>query len=798
MAIWYLNSYENGKLNITIVYTILVMEERIQQIPVIKEKYNNYEEITSEQIREDKEFCYSLVNTDDYKSYYSDEYREIILDNFESLDTLNININKNYNWYDYLLNLVLECDCNFNPCKNSLLSKMCNGGDGENLEKTLDTIVLNLFELSRDIKNKNVIKNKDDLVDGEKTCDCICNMFKRKETEELDKDIKIKLIGKGAKGIVYKVSYKNNDTKNNVVLKLMKGIGLGKLRSYKTSNDKTVITTKGFLNQSLVGFALMKYMGQTGNIIKNYDYSYCMSKKLGMNLMEEANGDLSDLFLKDLSNDEIEDIFLQLMYCLLTMQDKCDFVHNDLKDKNIFYKEVDDSSDIFREYEINNKEIMYNSKSKYTILLGDFDRSICGFKFIDNNGDVDDEYRGDLYFAPQVSTQTGSLRHMIRKITMSYCSISGDVEIKKRQNRELPIELDREYVNVEKINDLYCQIRFGYLNSKTQWENMKSILKIGKSLDILTIMLSLLNIRKFREWFLNKYENFYKTMFFDEDIEKIKSIFEDNMVDEYGAKKKSKDNFEVGESKYSSMAKILELLKKEKIQIPLDSNMAMKKLLGFRENIVLNFTQYFRENQTNMLGSQIACLEKDIDRGLYYDDNGEKYSKAEDVVELLKKFDLEKPYNDKAKIVCSYLCQSAWVPYVKWFSDKFETEIIGPNYGNNIIVFRYINGNLSIIQLRNYVYYNREDRIENEIPPSAVYYSIKLNINLKIEETVKMENCTCTFYVQGNGEDGENKVKKHDGYLEKMCKNIKNNNETGLLNKIEKYFREKFGEKKII
>ena len=78
----------------------------------------------------------------------------------------------------------------------------------------------------------------------------------------------------------------------------------------------------------------------------------------------------------------LRDIVLQVLYILRHLQKECNFVHGDLKDKNIFYtvKETQETQGTEIQYGDNNT---YKGQHKYIIKIADLDKSSCDYDFVD-------------------------------------------------------------------------------------------------------------------------------------------------------------------------------------------------------------------------------------------------------------------------------------------------------------------------------------------------------------------------------------------------------------------------------
>ena len=245
-----------------------------------------------------------------------------------------------------------------------------------------------------------------------------------------------------------------------------------------------------WLNQTLVGLVLMKHMGQTNNVLKNTGAYYVPKKELvpssdyhngtGYNFMEQANGDLSKILIeltnqtgRDEENKKhFRDIVLQVLHILRRLQKKCNFVHGDLKDKNIFYiekssEELSDTSDI--NYDTDNS---YKGQYKYIIKIADLDKSSCDY-----------ETSGKKYrFVPKARDVLGKdgcglvLNTMKTFNTLDFEKLIGG-----------------GIMNIDKLETV-CLVR--HMPKEMRGKYYSTIVNMGKSFDIFTVMTSLLSYKK--------------------------------------------------------------------------------------------------------------------------------------------------------------------------------------------------------------------------------------------------------------------------------------------------------------
>jgi hypothetical protein len=237
-----------------------------------------------------------------------------------------------------------------------------------------------------EFNKKNIADSIDKLIRKDNPLYCESNNF------TFDEKGKLKL-GGGKMGSAYKT---NNPV--HPVCKVMPSKLFKKPREIKVVDGQDEITirkTYPWLNQTLVGLVLMNHMNQTNNILENTGAYYTQKKELiyssefhngtGYNFMKQANGDLSDI-LKELTIDggdnkeHFRDIVLQVLYILRHLQKECNFVHGDLKDKNIFYIIKETKQETKQETEIQYGDKLYKGQYKYIIKIADLDKSSCDYE----------------------------------------------------------------------------------------------------------------------------------------------------------------------------------------------------------------------------------------------------------------------------------------------------------------------------------------------------------------------------------------------------------------------------------
>ena len=521
---------------------------------------------------QDIELYSDLINTKPYIEYFNE--KNMNFNNLFSLDTVVVDVDITRPWYSYFKTFA-DCKCRFNPCSDSLLTKMCSGELQENISNSIDSMIKDIILLSKDNS-----KNTTNLIEGNTECECICNSLqKTNNKEKVNKDIEINAIGAGKKGIIYKINYEDSKKEKEVILKITKS-RIGSLE-YNVGTNYLVVLGKNFMNQTLISFSLMKVMGNTGNIIESYDYSYCKEKKYGLNLMQIADGDINELFFNNvLSDDDIRDICIQLFSILYHTQETCDFIHNDLKDKNIFYVKTNSENEIERDYRSLEGNYNYTYPSKYSVLLADFDRSVCKIELDNTEIDLsecctklkkvlkEDTLPKEIYFAPRVE-----LEPFGDDIIKMICKIKG--------SNDSIISEDKQYFTIPNTeSSIYCFIRHGYLgilnDNERFTENMEDIKKIGMNLDLITILVSLLNIRSFYNWIMN-----IPGM---EGLLKGSLGSASDIMDLFGKNNSSTYYFNTnpdGTSKFSSIKKILSALKQKKIPFSFRENfynLVLKKI----------------------------------------------------------------------------------------------------------------------------------------------------------------------------------------------------------------------------
>lgn len=284
------------------------------------------------------------------------------------------------------------------------------------------------------------------------------DLFKNKDDNCTINNFKIKLLGKeGMQGKIYSGKYKNNKL---IIKETKKKTNLNTKKIKKGS--KIIIYSNNFTNQTLIGFGLMKYcMNNFYNIVDNYGYLICKSK--GYNILDFINrGDISEFeenFLKKkskkLQNRYIDELIIQFTLAINHLQHEADFVHNDLKTKNVF---IDSRSNKLSKYKTTSGII--KRKIKYfTLKIADFDKSSMTYK-------------------------EGKKKYRFLSHNKLCLFDIFNFKIKKEKKSHFQLLNNKLFI--------YCATRHFDVNTD-----------IGKSIDIITFLTSCLGYRWFFDWASN-------------------------------------------------------------------------------------------------------------------------------------------------------------------------------------------------------------------------------------------------------------------------------------------------------
>jgi hypothetical protein len=328
-----------------------------------------------------------------------------------------------------------------------------------------------------EFKKDNINETIDKLIRKEKSLYCEQNNF------TFNGKNRVKL-GGGKMGAAYKTGIPEHP-----VCKVTPSKYLKEPREIEVADGidtRFIRKTYPWLNQTLVGLVLMKHMGNTKNVLENTGAYYAPKKELvpstefhngtGYNFMEQADGDLSQILIeltnqtgRDEENKKhFRDIVLQILYILRHLQTKCNFVHGDLKDKNVFYtvKKEQDTNKI--KYGTDKE---YEGQHKYIIKIADLDKSSCDY-----------ETDGKKYrFVPKARDLMGKDACGIVLNTMK---TFGTMDFNKLKGGGI--------MNIDKMETV-CLVR--HMPKEVRGEHYQTLIKMGKSFDIFTIMTSLLSYK---------------------------------------------------------------------------------------------------------------------------------------------------------------------------------------------------------------------------------------------------------------------------------------------------------------
>lgn len=196
--------------------------------------------------------------------------------------------------------------------------------------------------------------------------ECLCKQFVSGEKVYYTK--KSTALAKGAAGTVYKLTNSTNDDNQSLILKVMENVDVKdyitmRLTEYpnipqkpiierylqnnplvSTDNKRITISfqSDNFSNQTILHMLLNIILSRrSDNFVYQYDAFICNEggKNMGYNIIEFCNsGDLSDFINKDstiVNNVFIDDVMTQIL-TPLAMLKPYEFVHSDLKCKNVF------------------------------------------------------------------------------------------------------------------------------------------------------------------------------------------------------------------------------------------------------------------------------------------------------------------------------------------------------------------------------------------------------------------------------------------------------------------------------
>lgn len=215
--------------------------------------------------------------------------------------------------------------------------------------------------------------------------DCLCKTFVSGEKVYYTR--KPTALAKGAAGTVYKLTNASNEDNQSLILKVMENVDVKefitmRLTEYPNTTQKPLIerylqnnpliTTENkritvsfqsdnFTNQTILHMLLNIILSRRcDNFVYQYDAFICNEggKNMGYNIIEFCNsGDLSNYINKEttiITNDFMDDVMKQIL-TPLAMLEPYEFVHSDLKCKNVF--------------------VNIDSTGKVTYKIADYDKS---------------------------------------------------------------------------------------------------------------------------------------------------------------------------------------------------------------------------------------------------------------------------------------------------------------------------------------------------------------------------------------------------------------------------------------
>jgi hypothetical protein len=182
------------------------------------------------------------------------------------------------------------------------------------------------------------------------------------------------------------------DDKRYLLINDQKKGSYGKIKFYSDEDSNDFICKSALDNYSLASFkaeikihsilSSFQDIYLKNNIIPRLFYVYKVdNSKFKELMMEKYNEDINDMFVNmDINNIQNKYLFIELLYQISShlriLQKYFNFIHNDLKPNNIFYKLIDPS-----------KKVSYNN---IIFVIGDFGGSSINF----NNNLISGEVKG--------------------------------------------------------------------------------------------------------------------------------------------------------------------------------------------------------------------------------------------------------------------------------------------------------------------------------------------------------------------------------------------------------------------